>query len=148
LSYIPHFIKIIAFTYANQGNLPNVNPRLFFDKLEQSVSAGQVNVSPKLVSLIQRLTSAHFNGLEAFGAYAAAILLAYVTKVPAKSLDKLARRFILLRTAYLISFIVTERDPWGAIRTLIWVASLVTICQIFHRAVKSHFEASGSSYDD
>jgi len=122
------------------------NPRAFFKKLEEGTLLGQLDLTVQFIALCQRLNCAHLNALEAFGPYAGAILACYLTKVPAKETDDLAKLYILIRIAYLISFVLIDREPYGPIRSLIWHLSTFIILWLYWKALKSHLRNSAENH--
>jgi uncharacterized MAPEG superfamily protein len=75
----------------------------------------------------QRANWAQQNAWEAFPSYAAAILLAWMMKVPAGRLDLLAGLYLLLRLGHGLCYIA----DLATLRSLCWLGGLVMVVLLF-----------------
>jgi len=87
------------------------------------------------VSLVNRLVGAHLNGLEAFPAWAVAVLLCKVNKVKGADLRPLAIRFLQLRLLYNMLYMLGVHQVVAAARTLVWLSGLATTFEAFGLAL-------------
>jgi uncharacterized MAPEG superfamily protein len=67
------------------------------------------------------------NGFEAFGLFAAAVLVAHAAQAPQHRVDQLAVVFIAARAVYLPVYL----KGWGTARTLVWASGMVATVWIF-----------------
>jgi len=74
-----------------------------------------------------RANAAQQNSFEAFGFFAAAVIIAHLARGPQAQVDQLAMVFIAARVAYLIVYL----GGWGTIRSLVWGVGIVCTVWIF-----------------
>ena len=74
-----------------------------------------------------RANWAHRNHYEAFGPFAAAVLVAHWAHAPQGTVDMLAGTFILARVAYSFAYIA----DWAAVRSVLWAAGFVCVVLLF-----------------
>jgi len=86
---------------------------------------------------VNRLTGAHLNGLEAFPAWAAAVLLCKINKVKGAEVRPRAIRFIQLRVVYSLLYVFGVHRVIAATRTLVWGAGFLTTLETFGLALSA-----------
>jgi uncharacterized MAPEG superfamily protein len=74
-----------------------------------------------------RAAAAEANSFEAFPLFAAAVIIAHLTRAPQGPLDLLAVVFILARIAYVICYLA----DWHWARSLVWFVGYVACIAIF-----------------
>jgi uncharacterized MAPEG superfamily protein len=74
-----------------------------------------------------RANAAQQNSFEAFGYFAAAVIVAHITRGQQAQVDTLAMVFIAARVAYIIVYL----GGWGTIRSLVWAVGIVSTVWIF-----------------
>jgi uncharacterized MAPEG superfamily protein len=74
-----------------------------------------------------RANAAQQNGFEAFAFFAAAVLVAHVTRGQQAQVDTLAMVFIAARVIYMAVYFA----GWGTIRSLVWAVGIVATVWIF-----------------
>jgi len=74
-----------------------------------------------------RANAAQQNGFEAFAFFAAAVIVAHITRGPQAQVDTLAMVFIAARVLYLVTYI----GGWGTLRSLVWAVGIVCTVWIF-----------------
>jgi uncharacterized MAPEG superfamily protein len=77
--------------------------------------------------LATRALGAHFNGIETFPFFAAAVLLAEFHRQPQHWLDALAIAFIAIRFCYVLAYL----SDWPTTRTLLWNLGFAVNAAIF-----------------
>ena len=87
-----------------------------------------------LYANISTSPAAHYNSLESFPLYAACILVGNLVKIENDQLNTFALGIGLLRAAYIVSYIVTERQKYTPIRSAIWIASLSWMLRFLWKA--------------
>jgi uncharacterized MAPEG superfamily protein len=90
------------------------------------------NHQPRLVLAVatgwrQRANWAQLNAWEAFPSYAAAMLLAWMMKVPTVRLDALAVVYLLLRLGHGLFYIADKATP----RSLCWMGGYAMVVLLF-----------------
>lgn len=74
-----------------------------------------------------RANAAQQNSFEAFALFAAAVIIAHLTRGPQAQVDTLAMVFVAARVAYLVVYLA----GWGTVRSLIWAVGMVCTVWIF-----------------
>jgi uncharacterized MAPEG superfamily protein len=74
-----------------------------------------------------RANAAQQNSFEAFAFFAAAVIIAHLTRGPQAQVDTLAMVFVAARAAYLVVYLA----GWGTVRSLIWAVGMVCTVWIF-----------------
>lgn len=74
-----------------------------------------------------RANAAQQNSFEAFGYFAAAVIIAHLARGPQAQVDTLAMAFIAARVAYIAVYL----GGWGTIRSLVWAAGMASTVWIF-----------------
>lgn len=74
-----------------------------------------------------RANSAQQNSFEAFAFFAAAVIVAHITRGQLAKVDTLAMVFIAARVLYIIVYL----GGWGTIRSLVWAVGIVSTVWIF-----------------
>ena len=74
-----------------------------------------------------RANAAQQNSFEAFAYFAAAVIIAHITRGQQAQVDTLAMVFIAARIAYIIVYM----GGWGTIRSLVWAVGIVSTVWIF-----------------
>jgi uncharacterized MAPEG superfamily protein len=74
-----------------------------------------------------RANAAQQNSFEAFAFFAAAVIIAHITRGQQAQVDMLAMVFIAARVLYLIVYM----GGWGTLRSLIWAVGIVATVWIF-----------------
>eukprot|EP00929_Paragymnodinium_shiwhaense_P088611 TRINITY_DN48926_c0_g1_i1.p1 TRINITY_DN48926_c0_g1~~TRINITY_DN48926_c0_g1_i1.p1 ORF type:complete len:201 (+),score=38.47 TRINITY_DN48926_c0_g1_i1:68-604(+) len=124
LIYIPHFVKVhFVVKHTSLTGYDNCNPRSF--NPEESPDAG----------VIKRAKACHENALEGFPAFAAAVLLCKVQKVPAMQTSKLALRYILCRIIFTLCYLLGGNQVVAAGRSAAWIGGMGSVAQLFKAAL-------------
>jgi uncharacterized MAPEG superfamily protein len=79
----------------------------------------------------RRAHAAHQNSFEAFGLFAAAVLLALFQHVAPTTLSGLTILWVLLRVLYFVMYLTGK----STLRSLVWVAATATSIAIFLEAI-------------
>jgi uncharacterized MAPEG superfamily protein len=74
-----------------------------------------------------RANAAQQNSFEAFGFFAAAVVVAHLVHGPSSKVDQLAMLFIAARVIY----VPVYAAGWGAVRSLVWLVGMVATVWIF-----------------
>lgn len=75
-----------------------------------------------------RALGAHFNGIEVFPFFAAAVLLAEFRVAPQSLIDELATAFVVVRLFFVLAYI----GNYSTVRTLLWnLAFLINVAIFF-----------------
>jgi uncharacterized MAPEG superfamily protein len=74
-----------------------------------------------------RANAAQQNSFEAFAFFAAAVIVAHITRGPQAQVDTLAMVFIAARALYLVMYL----GGWGTLRSLVWAVGMVCTVWIF-----------------
>ena len=90
----------------------NSNPRAFLEKLEGKA---------------KRAHYAQLNSFEAFPAFAVAVIIAYLARVPAAQVTALSVLFIIFRTLHGIYYILDH----PSLRSLVWFGGLFSMLALF-----------------
>ncbi len=106
----------VGIAKAKAGNYDNALPRDWSERLTGSQ---------------RRAEWAHRNHFEAFPPFAAAVILAILTNVPAGRLDLLAGVFVLCRVLYTAAYIANA----PSLRSLLWFGGIVCVIALFVSAV-------------
>jgi uncharacterized MAPEG superfamily protein len=75
----------------------------------------------------QRANWAQQNAWEAFGPFAAAVIVAYLMKVSAAKLDTAAMVFIIARVAHGLCYLANQ----ATLRSLCWLVGLIMVIYLF-----------------
>lgn len=75
----------------------------------------------------QRANAAQLNAFEAFAPFAAAVIIAHLTKTPQHTIDGLAIGFVVLRALYGVAYLFDR----ATVRSLLWVAALGCVVALF-----------------
>ena len=94
--------------------------------------AGYDNSAPRdweqtLTGWRARANWAHRNHYEAFGPFAAAVLVAHVAQAPQETVDLLAGGFIVARVAYTIAYVYDR----PTLRSALWAAGFFCMVGLF-----------------
>ena len=108
---LPLLCTVLA-KYGGRGGYDNNAPRASLDALS---------------GWRQRADWAQRNHYEAFGPFAASVLVAQWARAPQGQVDVLAAGFIAVRVLYSIAYIA----GWGAIRTVFWALGFVCVVLLF-----------------
>lgn len=130
LAYLPHFLFLGLAVPIQMFEYDNVQPRLVkWDEVLKPKAGAAV------ARLATRLRAAHLNGLEAFPAYAAAIILCRLNKVKPDLVRPLAARFLMLRTAYIAIYALGVNQAISYLRTVVWVLGVGVTAEIYALAL-------------
>jgi uncharacterized MAPEG superfamily protein len=80
-----------------------------------------------------RANAAQQNGFEAFGFFAAAVLVAHVVRGPMAGVDNAAMVFIAARVIYTPLYLA----GWGRMRSLVWAVGMAATVWIFLAAARN-----------
>jgi uncharacterized MAPEG superfamily protein len=75
----------------------------------------------------KRAHAAHLNSFEAFSFFAAAVIIATITKAPANWVNALAVLFVVMRVAYIWCYV---RDL-ASMRSIVWMIALGACVALF-----------------
>lgn len=110
IGFLPHPIKVGVLS--NSGHkFNNLQPR-------QNVEEASPALDSKSKRLIQRLEATHFNSLEIFPLFAAAILSAHIAKLPIRTRNLFAITFLTSRIAFNVIYVLQDSQK-AAVRVLI-----------------------------
>lgn len=124
LAYVPRFIKLgIIYGRSSTTDSNDRDPRSNPD--EFGTSAG----------LVRRCFACHVNGLESFPAFAAAVLLCKIQKVKPFEAFGLCFRYIAARTLYTICYLSSGNGVMAAVRSIIWIDSILSIFRLYAKAL-------------
>eukprot|EP00933_Yihiella_yeosuensis_P082257 TRINITY_DN96068_c0_g1_i1.p1 TRINITY_DN96068_c0_g1~~TRINITY_DN96068_c0_g1_i1.p1 ORF type:complete len:170 (+),score=29.90 TRINITY_DN96068_c0_g1_i1:84-593(+) len=126
----PHMVKLYLTAQAAGGldKVNNNNPRAQFEQLKENKEYGDV---------ITRAQAAHLNGLESFPVFAAGVLACVAVGADKVKAGKLACAHLLSRLGFNIFYIACGKSvPGGVARSLCWVVSLLTSCQLIGLAAE------------
>lgn len=117
--YLTHFLR--AFMQIGlTGKINVVNPR---DALKKPTTTWQEK-------MVNRAYAAHFNTIEAFTFFSAAVLLYLQAHGVDENLEKLANAFVLIRVAYVPAYIYGLNPILANIRAVLFGAGLLIISKI------------------
>lgn len=107
-------------------------PRLLVASAQVKQPGGMDNKHPrdqqqKLEGWARRANAAHANGFEAFAPFAAAVLVAHVTKADPVWSTNLAVAFVVLRILYNVLYVANV----DKVRSLVWFASFACTAALF-----------------
>jgi uncharacterized MAPEG superfamily protein len=74
-----------------------------------------------------RANAAQQNGFEAFAFFAAAVIVAHISRGPQAQVDTLAMVFVAARVLYLVMYL----GGWSTLRSLVWAVGMVCTVWIF-----------------
>lgn len=120
LVYIPHFIKAGCMVHRKRLEYDNVNPR--------STNPDDFG---EYSGIIKRAMACHYNALESFPAFAAALLLSRMQKVKPMTVAKLSVRYILCRILYTVFYLAGTNQVVAGLRSLAWVGGMHSIWRLF-----------------
>jgi uncharacterized MAPEG superfamily protein len=129
LAYIPHALYRSVFT-SRVGEWDNFEPRLNIHRAEEE------EMSEHALAFMRRCIACHTNGLETFPAFAAAVLLAIITRVHPVTIDKLALSWVLSRIFYNFFYIYGTTPLFSTLRSLVWWFGLGLVYGLFIKSVK------------
>eukprot|EP00930_Biecheleria_cincta_P026843 TRINITY_DN18875_c1_g1_i1.p1 TRINITY_DN18875_c1_g1~~TRINITY_DN18875_c1_g1_i1.p1 ORF type:complete len:169 (-),score=31.60 TRINITY_DN18875_c1_g1_i1:179-685(-) len=110
------------------GMPDNKDPRAQTDELKKD---------PQYGGVLARALAAHQNGLESFPPFAAGVLACLATGADAVKAGQLAAFHLFSRVGFNFFYFGLEpSDAVGACRTLSWVMSLLSSCQLIMLATK------------
>jgi uncharacterized MAPEG superfamily protein len=81
-----------------------------------------------------RANAAQQNSFEAFAFFAAAVIIAHLTRGQQSQVDNLAMVFIAARVLYIIMYL----GGWATLRSLVWAVGIVCTVWIFLAPVIAH----------
>lgn len=85
----------------------------------------------ELAGIWRRAQAAHLNGLEAFAPFAAAVILAQLAGSEPGALVQFCIVFLALRLIFIVCYLL-DLNP---LRSLVWIAALITNLWIFGLAI-------------
>jgi uncharacterized MAPEG superfamily protein len=125
----PRFQKI-AYNIDN-----NANPRPDLStKGPQAVKDGKL--SQQQLDRINRLQSAHNNGLENLPLFTLAILFALMAKVPGSFINKFGLTYTVARVAYVFNYYYVESEGASQVRTVLWWVGNISCAMTIYKAAK------------
>eukprot|EP00924_Labyrinthula_sp_SR-Ha-C_P016134 snap_masked-scaffold_4-processed-gene-20.26-mRNA-1 protein AED:0.05 eAED:0.06 QI:0/-1/0/1/-1/1/1/0/165 len=119
LAYVPHFTKFFLMTVNKGAGYNNESPR--------TEDLQKYKKFPKLMS---RLQACHYNNLEMFPFFAAAVLLGRVQKVNPMVLTSLAMKYLVLRVVYVFLYAFGVNPVLAAGRSVVWFSAFNTAVKI------------------
>mmetsp|Transcript_23724 Transcript_23724/g.53798 ORF Transcript_23724/g.53798 Transcript_23724/m.53798 type:complete len:167 (-) Transcript_23724:91-591(-) len=123
-----HMVKLTLHLTASKGVLNNDNPRAHADQIIAS--------DKKYGPIMARCNAAHNNGLESFPVFAAGVLACELAGVDKTTVGKLCTFHLLTRVAFNVFYMGFADNTAGAARTVVWVLSLVSSCQLIGMAAR------------
>jgi len=111
LVFLPHGLKLAVVVSLQGPRYNNKTPR--YTDYEKDL--------PKVSHLVKRLTSCHQNSFEFFTLFAPAVLLAKVAKADGKMVRAICVKISVLRTLYMLLYIIGAWDVIAAMRTVVWL---------------------------
>ncbi|POR37008.1 Membrane associated eicosanoid/glutathione metabolism-like domain protein [Tolypocladium paradoxum] len=113
---LPHYAAVLA---AGLNIYDNAHPRNFRDNLTRDTSRKQ---------RILRSEAASLNGFETLGFFAAGVAAANHAGLDAPTLNALSVGYVLLRAAFVLSYVYVRNRRLSWLRTILWnVASALSI---------------------
>ncbi len=114
-SILPHLYAVNVASHGNPSKWDNRNPRA--SGLKSSLAK---NLSPTTYARYERAEAAHYNSLESFPLFAAAVVLGNVARLPAGTLNTFVVGFGVVRAAYSAAYVTTARQEFTWFRTGLW----------------------------
>ncbi|CAK0854186.1 unnamed protein product [Prorocentrum cordatum] len=128
----PHMVMMYLKQKASKHMPNNTNPRGQTEELKKDKEVGET---------LQRAQAAHQNGLESFPVFAAGVMACFASGADRQTVGKIATAHLLSRAAFNVFYIaLPPTDAVGVCRSLSWIASLLSSCQLIALAAsKSGF---------
>lgn len=124
LAYAPTFVRTFIIRRFG-GKMDNAKPR--------DVDA-QIRDLPKhLQEITTRLKNCHFNQLETLGLYAGGVAVCLAVKVDHETLVKLTTHYLKSRLGFTLAY-ASPQVANGALRSLCFIAALITIIRLYSAA--------------
>lgn len=115
----------------------NADPRPdLAEKGPKAVKEGKL--SQKQLDRINRLQSAHNNGLENLPLFSLAICFALIAKVPGSFVNKFGLTYTLARVAYVLNYYYVETEGASQVRTMLWWIGNISCATAIWKAAKAY----------
>ena len=124
VAFIPHGVKLVALG----SGYDNVEPRKKMTELKGD--------SPR-DKLARRAQACHTNGLETFGIFSAAVLMAYAAKAKSSATMNAAIKFIVGRLVYTALYLGGVNVGISALRTLAFFHNMKCCGDLFQLAISA-----------
>eukprot|EP00927_Polykrikos_kofoidii_P050207 TRINITY_DN44128_c0_g1_i1.p1 TRINITY_DN44128_c0_g1~~TRINITY_DN44128_c0_g1_i1.p1 ORF type:complete len:168 (-),score=24.89 TRINITY_DN44128_c0_g1_i1:67-570(-) len=124
---MPHMVRIYGVAKRTGKPIDNTNPR---KQVEELMKNGDDSII--------KPQAAHQNGLESFPPFAAGVLAVVATGADAVLAGKLATLHLLSRFGFNLLYMGTSGEGPATIRSLMWLVSLWTSCQLLNLAGIKH----------
>jgi uncharacterized MAPEG superfamily protein len=132
ITSIPLFAVFCSLFLVWASRCPVIQLGIFYGGLKNDDPRSQQAAYPA-GSLIARATNAHYNAIEAFPAFAVAIIIGLVTKMDSSVLDKASIMYVLSRVIFHILYLINLH----IFRSLSWIFGFsLTVYLLFLSAVK------------
>ncbi|KAI9787398.1 MAG: hypothetical protein M1816_007531 [Peltula sp. TS41687] len=127
LAITPHAYSVYRMATASNGQFSNVNPR-------ESLSKLQAHLPEQLRASCHRAQSAASNSFEVFPLFVAAVLGGKLAGIPSAEINRMALRFLGLRTLYTLVYINHQSEAGSYLRTFLYACSLAAPSWLLYRA--------------
>ena len=122
LAYFPFGVVVVLKTMKGGNALNNVSPR------KATAQLGATN------PMAARCMAAHNNMLEGYGFFAASVLAALQAGVAPAVVSQFATFWVFARCAFVVIYILQSNNAFASLRSLTFVAALVTQSKLFFLA--------------
>lgn len=95
-------------------------------------------LSQKQLDRINRLQSAHNNGLENLPLFSLAICFALIAKVPGSFVNKFGLTYTVARVAYVLNYYYVETEGASQVRTVLWWVGNISCATTIWKAAKAY----------
>jgi uncharacterized MAPEG superfamily protein len=120
LSFLPHAYALNVATGGNPGKWDNRNPRAV--NLRSKL---QAKLPAETFARYERAEAASSNSYENMPIFYSAIIIGHLARLDKAALNAFAFRYLLVRTAYVFSFVGISNQKYTPIRTALYFTGLV-----------------------
>jgi uncharacterized MAPEG superfamily protein len=132
LALLPHAHALRVATLGKPEKWDNRNPRSVTLKADL-----RAKLPAEIFAQYERCEAASANCYENMPVFGLAILAGHVAKVDKAVIDQFAFRFLLVRTAYVWSYMTTSSQKWSYVRTVLYFYSIYQCFKMYARAAKA-----------
>ena len=144
LSFLPHAYALHVATGGQPAKWDNRNPRAVNLK-----SKLQAKLPPQVYSLYERAEAASANCYENMPLFYSAVVMGHIAGLDKAFLNNFAFRFLLLRSAYILSYVGISNQKYTPLRTVLYFwSTAICIRALIASAKKLAWNSKGKKAGD
>ena len=129
LAFLPHLYANYVASHGDLGSLEYSSPRS-----AKHIEGIKKNLSPERYARFERAKAASLNAYENAPLLVGAVLASHLAGVDKAHVDSFAVRFLLMRAAHSVIYIVTPGPKYYQVRSTCWLISMYLSFSILYEA--------------